>query len=99
MKEACFILCGNRGIIMTIMKGVTEYCEEMNVELKGTNGHYTFGVPKEKWPGRGRLIIRALNESGYNSTEVDLLELLTWLKENRPDILVKEELIIERKSQ
>jgi hypothetical protein len=51
-----------------VMEGVREYCEEMDVKLgKGDNG---------------RLVIVALNEAGYNSTEVDLLDLLEWLKVN-----------------
>lgn len=28
----------------------------------------------------GRLVIRAYNEAGYNGTEVDLLDLVDWLK-------------------
>jgi hypothetical protein len=32
-------------------------------------------------------IERAFNECGYNSTEVDIIDLLKWLKKNRPDLL------------
>lgn len=50
-----------------VMEGVREYCEEMDVSLRTTNG---------------RLVIEARNECGHNSTEVDLLDLLDWLKAN-----------------
>lgn len=33
------------------------------------------------------LVIRALNEGGYNCTEVDLLHLINWVKENMPELL------------
>lgn len=71
----------------TIMEGVREYSEEMEVRLEATEGMYKYGVPDEEREGHGRLVIRAWNEGGYNSTQVDLLELLQWLRENRPDLL------------
>ena len=69
------------------LNGVAEYCEGMSVELSETGGWCESGVPEDKWPGRGRLVIRAKNEGGHNSTEVDLLQLIAWLKTNRPDLL------------
>lgn len=54
------------------MNGVTEYNEGMEVSLSETDG---------------KLVIKALNEAGYNSTEVDLLQLLEWVKTNRPDLI------------
>lgn len=51
-----------------VMEGVREYCEEMDVKLRTSDN--------------GRLVIVALNEGGHNSTEVDLLDLLEWLKTN-----------------
>ena len=69
------------------LDGVTEYCEEMPVELAETTGTYVYGVPDELRPERGRIVIRAMNEGGHNSTEVDLLELIAWLKAHRPDLL------------
>lgn len=56
------------------MKGVREYCEENKVTLTETKG-------------AKRLVIQAINQGGYDSTEVDLLDLISWLKENRPDLL------------
>lgn len=48
-----------------VMEGVREYCEEMEVRLLKCNGRY---------------VIKALNEGGHNSTEVDLLDLINWLQ-------------------
>lgn len=71
----------------TLMGGVTEYAEGYEVRLVETAGTYTSGKPESEWPGRGRLAIKALNEAGYNCTEVDLLEVLAWVKANRPDLI------------
>lgn len=35
----------------------------------------------------GRLCIVATNAGGHNCTSVDLLDLLAWLRANRPDLL------------
>ena len=51
-----------------VMKGVREYCEEMDVALSRTT--------------EGRLVIEARNEGGYNCTQVDLEDLLDWLRKN-----------------
>jgi hypothetical protein len=48
------------------MIGVREYCEGMAVEL-WRDGQ------------SGRLVIKAWNEAGHNSTEVDLCDLIHWL--------------------
>ena len=37
--------------------------------------------------GVGRVIIIAYNEGGYNKTEVDLLDVIEWVKENKPELL------------
>jgi hypothetical protein len=60
-----------------IMKGVTEYCEGMDVELI-----QIFGYDATK-----RYVIKAMNECGYNHTEVDLLQLISWVKKNKPELL------------
>lgn len=52
---------------------IREYREERTVHL---------GVVEN-----GRICVIATNEGGYNSTAVDLLDLLTWLRANRPDLL------------
>jgi hypothetical protein len=35
---------------------------------------------------KGRLVVGATNEGGYNGTEVDLLELLHFVHNNMPEI-------------
>jgi hypothetical protein len=69
----------------TLMDGVTEYAERYEVRLVKTTGSYV-GIGKEM-PGAGRLVIKAMNEAGNNCTEVDLLEVLSWVKANRPDLM------------
>ena len=69
------------------MCGVTEYAEDMSVELTQTDGVYQSGIPVEQRKGYGRWVIRAKNEGGYNCTEVDIIELVSWLKANRPDLI------------
>lgn len=70
------------------MPGVTEYCEGLEVSLARTSGVYCHGLPGEQWLGRGRLVIQALNEGGHNSTEIDLVQLIKWLRANHPELLV-----------
>ncbi len=36
---------------------------------------------------KGRLVIRAFNEGGYNCTDVDLLDVIDWVKQNKPELL------------
>jgi hypothetical protein len=57
------------------MVSVTEYGEGMDVKL---------GYDK------GRPVIVASNEAGYSSTFVDLIQLLEWVQDNMPELLVKE---------
>jgi hypothetical protein len=56
-----------------IMHGVTEYAEGLDVRLQLEDN--------------GRLIVSAWNEGGFNGTSIDLLELLVWLRNNRPDLI------------
>ncbi len=62
---------------MSIMSDVTEYAEGFDVELVQGNIHSQ----------RGRWIVKAWNEGGNNTTEVDVEQLVAWLKANRPDLL------------
>ena len=70
-----------------ILTGVSEYKEGFDVYLEVTDGSYTPDEDESQWPGNGRLVIVALNAGGHDSTEVDLLELLAWVKINRPELL------------
>lgn len=54
------------------MHGVTEYAEGMSVNLVEENG---------------RLCVEAANQCGYDVTQVDLIELLSWLWINKPELM------------
>jgi hypothetical protein len=54
-----------------IMEGVTEYAEGLDVRLSVT---------------KGRLVVDAKNEGGYNGTDVDLVQLLEWVSKNMPEL-------------
>lgn len=71
-----------------IMEGVQEYCEGGVVRIFRTTGTYKYNTEQEKQTGYGRLVILAENEGGNNCTEVDLLQLIKWLKENMPELIV-----------
>jgi hypothetical protein len=53
------------------MDGVTEYEEGMEVKLSYVDE---------------RPVILALNEAGYNSTSVDLVQVLEWAHKNMPEV-------------
>lgn len=55
---------------------IKEYSEEMTVKI---------GMEQET----KRPIIVAWNEGGNNRTEVDLIDVIRWVKENRPELLNK----------
>lgn len=54
------------------MVGVREHQEELPVSLTERNG---------------RQVVYAQNEGGHNCTEVDLLDLIAWLRANKPEVL------------
>lgn len=56
-----------------VMEGVREYGERSAV-------HFCERI-------NGRPTIRAYNEGGYNCTDVDLIDVILWVRENRPDLL------------
>lgn len=37
----------------------------------------------------GRFVVRAFNEGGYNCTDVDVLDLIAWIKANKPEWLTQ----------
>ena len=58
-----------------IMVGVTEYGEGMDVKL----GY-----------DQGRPVIVASNEAGYSGTFVDLIQVLDWVRVNKPELIQHE---------
>lgn len=59
----------------TVMKGVIEYTEGFEVEL--TELHEFM---------ENRIAVMASGD-GYQPIRIDLIQLLEWLKENRPELL------------
>jgi len=55
---------------------IREYSEKEPVKIEPSDLHTD-----------GRLVIYALNEGGYNSTSVDLVDVINWVKENKPELL------------
>ncbi len=55
-----------------VMQGVRELGEESPVNYEVVNG---------------RPVVKAFVDSGHNATSVDLLDLIVWLKRNRPELL------------
>lgn len=35
----------------------------------------------------GRLVIRGINQGGYDCVDIDLIQLLTWIARNMPQLL------------
>jgi len=55
------------------MEGVREYGDGLPVELLWDRHH-------QRW------VIEAMNEGGQARTSVDLIDLVEWLKEHRPEL-------------
>lgn len=56
------------------LEGVREYAEEYPVKI---------GYDQDEH----RIVIKAINEGGYNCTLVDLIDLIDWIKKNRPELI------------
>jgi hypothetical protein len=62
------------------MEGVREYSESYDVALllaESGDG----SLPRE--------VVIGWNEGGHNTVEIDLIDLLNWLKAHRPELLEK----------
>jgi hypothetical protein len=68
------------------MEGVREYGEGYPVELSMITPEKDVCLPFEIEEG-DRLVLRAFNEGHCNCTEIDLLDLIQWLKGYHPDLL------------
>lgn len=69
--------------MVRILEGVTEYAEGFPVELR----ELSIEEPGATLLREGRLVVVALNQGGFDNTAIDLLELISWMKDNRPDLL------------
>ena len=69
---------------MIIETKIREYAEGMGVELRFgelDSPYLPFACPQENtW------YVEAYNEAGYNATQVDLIDLLKYVKTNLPDV-------------
>ncbi|MBU0959558.1 MAG: hypothetical protein KKB31_06435 [Nanoarchaeota archaeon] len=63
---------------------IHEYCEEMEVEIlklkKIVEPEIYRACVEQRW------VIKAFSEGGYSSTEIDLVELLKFVKEKMPEL-------------
>ena len=75
-----------------ILEKVFEYAEQDDVNIEVLNipyelEHYKDVLKYPEWvPKEKRLVITGTNEGGYNCTQVDLLQLLSWVKKNHPEL-------------
>ena len=65
---------GNSSIRGMHAEGVREYGEGLTVLIE-----YDEAANRE--------VVTAFNQAGYDSTSVDLLDLIEWIKINRPEVL------------
>ncbi|HUW08737.1 MAG TPA: hypothetical protein VM537_03365 [Anaerolineae bacterium] len=72
-----------------VMEGVREYAEDFEVKLAEADGptHQYGGAEQRDSSGFPRAVIEATNEGGCNGTQVDLLDLIAWLKAHKPELL------------
>ncbi len=68
--------------------GIYEYCEEMGVEITRLDPKRVEGLsPETRQAHTDRLwVVKAFNEGGCNSTEVDLMGLLRFVKREMPEL-------------
>ena len=59
-------------------ENVREYAEGLPVVIYAGE-HNTFGGPKD------RPVVVARNEGGFNVTAIDVLDLLHWISDNKPE--------------
>lgn len=64
-----------------VMTGVREYAEGYQVTLLQAE---SWREPSSDGP---RWCVRALNQGGHDATQVDILDLIRWLREHRPELL------------
>jgi hypothetical protein len=58
---------------------IREYREQLDVEIEQ--------LPYAEL-GVNRWVVYARNEAGYNGVEVDLEDIIAWVKETMPELLV-----------
>ncbi len=72
---------------------IHEYCEEMEVEIvkllpeDGVRHRKTMNERSYQGHTEARWVVKAQNEGGYNHTRVDLIDVIEWVKINKPELL------------
>lgn len=70
------------------MVQIREYGHRLKVDVKEEFiSSFTQRCFPDLHVGDTRLVVQAFNAGGWDSTSVDLLDVLAWVKENRPDLL------------
>ena len=65
---------------MRIVDGQSGAIVETKIAALPTVREWNEGMPVELWLNKGgRTVLRAYNEDGHNSTEIDVFDLLDWL--------------------
>jgi hypothetical protein len=62
---------------------IREYGDGFDVEIVPVSAYWVRDNPELL----GRPVILAINEGGHNCVEVDLLDVIEWVKENKPELL------------
>lgn len=73
-----------------LREDIREYCEGYAVEVTKIDADASVASAADLGahpPNGMRWIVRAFNEGHHNSTEIDLVDLLTWLRRHRPELL------------
>jgi hypothetical protein len=69
---------------------VHEYSDDKSVRLVLSQGRRSNDRPIEEWCGHGKVVVEAIDPTTgntyHNGTQVDLIELLTWVHKNLPGI-------------
>lgn len=63
---------------------IREYAEEYPVEINKRKAIPELEIERR---GVGRFMINAINNNGYSGVSIDLLDVIEWVKQNRPELL------------
>lgn len=60
------------------------------MKTKGKIREYCEGRAVSITTHKDRLVVKAFNDSGWNSTEVDIVDLIRWLLKYKRDVVMRE---------
>jgi hypothetical protein len=67
----------------TINTNIREYNEERVVEIDKFDDYEIKDTPELC----DRLLLVAFNEGGHNNVRIDLVDIIEWVKKNKPELL------------